>query len=230
MLTILTESKPKKQSIRRRLASNSVSLAVHVGLLFGAVFLTTKEPELPVDDSWQTDVIIFPKVEKQKLGRVEALNRSTVLVPQVFTAPINIPNGIPPVDLGSMSGFEDHEIAYNTNFDPFGRYEHTPTDFHGVFETIAVDEEPIRISSPPLEYPNMMRRAGLEGTVVIRAIVDTTGRVEPESMKVVQSDFSAFEGPALRLLRMSRFRPGRVRGTPVRVLIQIPIQFSLVDR
>ena len=57
-----------------------------------------------------------------------------------------------------------------------------------------------------------------------------TGRVEPGSVRVVTSTHKSFEGPAKTLLEKSLFRPGRVRGTPVRVLIQIPVTFNLQGR
>ena len=74
----------------------------------------------------------------------------------------------------------------------------------------------------------MMQQAGVEGIVVMQGVVDTTGRIERESVEVIQSSQRAFDGPALQLLRRCIFRPGRVRGQAVRVLIQLPVQFSLI--
>ena len=74
----------------------------------------------------------------------------------------------------------------------------------------------------------MMQQAGVEGIVVMQGVVDTTGRIERESVEVIQSTQRAFDGPALQLLRRCIFRPGRVRGQAVRVLIQLPVQFNLI--
>jgi TonB family protein len=64
--------------------------------------------------------------------------------------------------------------------------------------------------------------------VVMQGVVDTTGRIERESVEVIQSSQRAFDGPAMQLLRRCIFRPGRVRGQAVRVLIQLPVQFTLI--
>jgi outer membrane biosynthesis protein TonB len=61
--------------------------------------------------------------------------------------------------------------------------------------------------------------------VVLQAIVDTTGRVEPESIEVTESTAEIFEAPARRFLEGSVFTPGRVGGRPARVLIRIPVNF-----
>ena len=74
----------------------------------------------------------------------------------------------------------------------------------------------------------MMRQAGIDGVVLVQAIVDTSGRVEPGSIQVIQSSQAAFEGAAKRLVQRSLFQPGRLRGQVVRVLIQIPVVFELV--
>ena len=74
----------------------------------------------------------------------------------------------------------------------------------------------------------MMQQTGVEGVVVMQGVVDTTGRIERESVEVIESSQRAFDGPALQLLRRCIFRPGRVRGQAVRVLIQLPVQFSLI--
>jgi protein TonB len=73
-----------------------------------------------------------------------------------------------------------------------------------------------------------MQRAGIEGIVLLQAIVDTTGWIERGSVRVIQSDNVTFEGAAKRLIERNIFQPGRVRGEPVRVLVQLPVQFRLI--
>lgn len=75
-----------------------------------------------------------------------------------------------------------------------------------------------------------MQRAGIEGTVVLKAIVDRTGRAEARSARVVHASHRAFEGPAIRLVERSLFRPGRVRRRAVRIMIRLPVRFQLHHR
>jgi TonB family protein len=146
---------------------------------------------------------------------------------RTLSAPINIPTGIPPIDLSQQ--FDPRDFSgIGVEEGVFAGVEEGPIDLAQVFTEAVVDEPPERISSPPLEYPRMMQQAGIEGSVVLQGVVDTTGRIERNSVVVISSTNRAFEGPAKQLLQRSLFRPGRVRGYAVRVLIQLPIQFTLI--
>ena len=76
-------------------------------------------------------------------------------------------------------------------------------------------------------YPDVLRMAGITGSVVVRAVVDTLGRVEPASIVVVSSGNRAFEAAARAYIFSAEFRPARVRGRAVRVPIQLPVDFRL---
>jgi len=88
-----------------------------------------------------------------------------------------------------------------------------------------VDERPAFLSGPPLRYPPLLRQARIEGRVLVRAIIDTTGRAEPASVQVVESPHPGFNQAARNALLQARFRGGRVRGRAVRVLIEFPVEF-----
>ncbi|OLD43196.1 MAG: hypothetical protein AUI55_03095 [Gemmatimonadetes bacterium 13_1_40CM_2_70_7] len=62
---------------------------------------------------------------------------------------------------------------------------------------------------------------------MIQAILDTTGHVEPGSVRVLESTHPAFSREARNVVLNSVFRPGRVKGRAVRVLIAIPIDFKI---
>ena len=88
-----------------------------------------------------------------------------------------------------------------------------------------VDERPVFLSGPPLRYPPLLRQAGIEGHVLVRAIIDTTGRAEPASVLVIDSPHPGFNEAARNALLQARFRGGRFRGRAVRVLITFPVDF-----
>jgi TolB protein len=102
-----------------------------------------------------------------------------------------------------------------------------PVDVGQVFREAVVDVVPERVSCPPAQYPAMMQQAGIEGTVVLQFVVETDGHVEPETITVVRSTREAFETPAKEMTAGCMFRPGMVRKTAVRVLIQMPLMFTL---
>ena len=90
-----------------------------------------------------------------------------------------------------------------------------------------VDERPVFLSGPPLQYPNLLRQAAIQGTVIVRAIIDTTGRAEPASVQVVESPHPGFNQAARNAVLQARFRHGRFRGRAVRVLITFPVDFRI---
>jgi len=88
-----------------------------------------------------------------------------------------------------------------------------------------VDERPVFLSGPPLEYPQLLRQAGIQGRVLVRAVIDTTGRAEPASVQVVESPHPGFDQAARDFVLRTRFRPARVHRRAVRWLITFPVNF-----
>ena len=90
-----------------------------------------------------------------------------------------------------------------------------------------LDERPVFVSGPPLQYPTLLRQAGIQGRVMVRAIIDTTGRAEPASVQVVESPHPGFDQAARNAVLQARFSHGRFRGRSVRVLIEFPVEFRI---
>jgi hypothetical protein len=90
-----------------------------------------------------------------------------------------------------------------------------------------VDDPPQMISSGPQLFPPAMKAAGIPGKVTMQFVVDVTGHVEPGSLKVIAASHQAFVEPTKQMLLKSLFKPGKVRGEPVRVLVQQVINFAI---
>lgn len=227
MLDTLMASAPARQGLGGRVSSNAVSVTLHAAIVSVAVFLTMKpdivEP-LPIKLDPIPYVVQPPDPESPPPQPVDMPRRPVF---KTLVAPLHVPTGIPPADSRVM--FDPRSLkgpAPEATFDL--PTDSGPMDPSQLFIRAVVDEPPIRISSPPLEYPSAMRRAGIEGVVMLQAVVATTGRIEPGSARVIRSDNIAFDVAAIRLIERSVFRPGRVRGRPVRVLIQLPVEFRLI--
>jgi protein TonB len=77
-----------------------------------------------------------------------------------------------------------------------------------------------------LEYPDMARRAGIEGRVIIQFIVDENGNVQ--NPQVVRSaGAGGLDEAAVKAIRQMKFSPGMQRGRPVRVQMTQPVVFRL---
>jgi TonB family protein len=74
-------------------------------------------------------------------------------------------------------------------------------------------------------YPPHLRDAGREGFVVVRLRIEPDGTTS--SHVVVRADYPAFVEPTLRAISLLRFSPARVNGRPVRVWVELPINWSV---
>ncbi len=80
--------------------------------------------------------------------------------------------------------------------------------------------------SPKPRYPEMLKRANVGGEVLAQFVVDTTGRVEPPTFKVLRATHALFGQSVKELLSSLRFTPAELRGTRVRQLVQMPFDFT----
>lgn len=76
-----------------------------------------------------------------------------------------------------------------------------------------------------IDYPDMARQAGIQGTVYVQFIVSETGTVTERT--VLRSTHPILEEAALTAVRDLTCTPGRQRGTPVKVLMTLPVEFRL---
>jgi len=73
------------------------------------------------------------------------------------------------------------------------------------------------------EYPDILRRAGIEGRVVARVLIGKDGRVE--EVLILRSDHEGFNQTTLEAVRRWTFTPAIQAGQPVRVWMTIPVRF-----
>ena len=76
-----------------------------------------------------------------------------------------------------------------------------------------------------IKYPEIARKAGIEGRVYVQFVVNERGRVE--NARVVRGIGGGCDEEALRVVKKAKFRPGMQRGRPVQVQMSLPIVFKL---
>ena len=89
-----------------------------------------------------------------------------------------------------------------------------------------VDEPPALLRLPPIRYAPEMQALRIGGTVIVEATLDTTGRVLPATVKVVQTPNPLFDAESKRVVQAAVYRPARLHGRPARVTIRQPITFA----
>ena len=124
-------------------------------------------------------------------------------------------------DLGGFSG--------NINWDNVGNVqsikekEPDPDDFIPVEKEPAFDMGRLQRS---VVYPDMARRAGIEGTVLVRALVDKSGKVV--RAQIDHSDNKALDQAAIKaVLDYGHATPAIMNGQPTTCWVSIPIVFKL---
>jgi TonB family protein len=88
-------------------------------------------------------------------------------------------------------------------------------------------EAPVAVNpDAPVSYPPALFDQRIEGDVVLRLFVDSTGVVVPESTRVAEtSGYPALDSAALAGARDLRYAAAKRRGIPVATAFLQPIQF-----
>jgi len=236
MFANLVESKRKKQ---RSVGGTVASFVLHAVLISVAVWAT------------QRAAVAFEKPKQEKVDFVEVKKDEppppkdeppppppdVVAAPpppkgfQVLTAPVEIPDVLPDIDLskkmtdeadftgkgvagGRATGVEGGKPAPLQQDQPFFEFQ---------------VEKPVTAlpGSAPPRYPDILRQAGVEGEVLAQFVVDTTGRAEMGSFKVLKTSHDLFGVAVKNALPGMRFIPAEVGGRKVRQLVQQPFSFGI---
>ncbi|MEK9931132.1 MAG: energy transducer TonB, partial [Rhodospirillaceae bacterium] len=78
---------------------------------------------------------------------------------------------------------------------------------------------------PPI-YPNLARRRGIQGTVVIIAGISPSGLVSSTKIKT-SSGSGTLDNAAIRAIRDWRFTPATNNGRPITSEVEIPLTFKI---
>jgi protein TonB len=234
MFTVLEESGRWTRRLGGAVPSSMMSLVVHGALVCGALAATMKGKEIVRAIAVDTIPIVLPqRVEPARRAAQPGLPRleRPPVGYQTVIPIVQIPTDIPPVDLTARWNPNDFSGSGRAggiaDGDPDGTGP-VPVGLAQVFVQAVVDEPPVLLSGPPLQYPPLLRAAGIEGEVIIEVVIGPDGHQEAETLRVVHSTNHGFEQAARDAMVRCIFRPGRVRGAAVRVLIRQPIRFAII--
>ena len=233
MLNNLLESQPKKQ---RSPAATAFSVIFHSVLIAAAVYATANaaiENEKPKQE--EVKFVETPKEPPPPEPEKAPPPPDVVAAPpppkgfQVLTAPIKIPDVIPDIDLTKKvtdeADFSGKGVAGGTSKGVVGGTA-VPTD-QPYFEFQV--EKPVVPAggNPSPTYPDMLKSANVEGEVLAQFVVDTTGRAQMSTFKVLKSSNDLFTSAVKNVLPRYRFIPAETGGRKVKQLVQLPFTFAL---
>jgi protein TonB len=101
-----------------------------------------------------------------------------------------------------------------------------------VYGAESVEEKPTLANAADVarlldrNYPEALSEAGVAGRVMLEMTIDENGRVRPGSARVVSASHEEFTAATLRIAERMRFRPARVEGRAVAVMVTLPIDWK----
>jgi len=93
-----------------------------------------------------------------------------------------------------------------------------------IFEFFAVEQIPKKMNNVIPEYPEIARRAGIEGTVTLKVLVNVTGIVD--SVEVIEGP-AVFRESAMEAARATKFTPAKHNDRDVACWVVMPFRFLL---
>ena len=226
------ESLPFSRPASRPPLGHAVSsMSVH-GVLAVAAVLATRQVVAPVPEDEAT-IVLPPFVDRPASGAPSrspadplplpaapafpTLPSMTIDVPTL--APVDLPVPGPAIDLAGI-------INRTTVLAPGSGGGNGDADIGDEVYTQALVDEPVELLSAPTPvYPTVLAGAGMAGRVVLEFVVDTTGEVEPGSIRVLEAAHPAFAASARTAIAGARFRPARARDQLVRQRVRQAVRF-----
>src|SRR5215217_1983451 len=235
MFNNLIESKPKKQ---RTTAGLIISIVLHTVGISAAVYGTLQAKEqLEKPKQEKVEFVEMKKKDEPPPPKEEPkpMPKDIVAAPpppkgfQVLTAPVKVPDVLPDIDLNKKvtdeADFTGKGVAGGTSKGVVGGT--APVGDQPYFE-FQVEKQVQQIpGTGNLRYPDMLRSANVEGEVLAQFVVDTTGRFEAGTFKVLKSSHELFTAAVKSALPNMKFYPAEVGGRKVKQLVQQPFTFSL---
>lgn len=172
--------------------------------------------------------------DEYTLDEQEVVEMEEVIQTEQIETPPPPPRPPVPVEVPNDEIIEDVNIDINAEFDLDDRLDMPPPpqeeeepeeDFFVVVEEMPELIGGLASIQNEIEYPEMARRAGIEGRVYVQFIVNERGEVE--NPRVIRGIGGGADEEALRAVSNAKFRPGMQRGRPVRVQYSLPVVFRL---
>jgi len=241
MLSTLIESR----RLPRRGASGSASsaatgaaasVAIHAALIMVLVAVTAHAGEHRSASRKAPDIFYSVPVThhppQPRPGRVSrpatapprpSLPRPPIVIPKT------IPGEAPTIDISPL-------VTTGNDFIP-GRPDSPSTAGAGVpdgdgagtpYSAAQVERPAVALTGNARpRYPAVLEEARVSGAVIVQFVVDTSGRVDLSTVRILEASNELFAASVRAVLPQWRFRPARAGGRTVKQLVQLPLLFRM---
>ena len=232
MFNQLIESKPQKQ----KMAGGTVfSIVLHTVLIAAAVYATARAGVK--DEKSKAEKIQFVEMKKEppKVPDKPPPPKEVIVKPpppkgfQVLRAPVRIDIKIPEIDLSKAitneSDFSGKGVKGGTGTGVVGGIGPATNQTYFEFQV----EKPAEMlqDSPKPKYPSVLESSGIAGEVQAQFVVNSSGKADLDSFKVLKSTNELFTQAVKSVLPRMRFSPAQIGGKPVNQLVQQSFQFAV---
>jgi periplasmic protein TonB len=235
MFDNLLETKKKKE---RTIGGTVISVVIHAVAIGAAVYGTLNAGQALVEKpkAEKVDFVEVKKEEpKQEPEKAPPPPEVTVAPPPpkgftVLAAPINIPDVIPDIDLSKKvtdeADFTGKGVAGGVGRGVVGGTGSANNE--GAYFEFQVEKTVLGAPGNPVPtYPSMLQSAGVEGRVLAQFVVDTSGRADMKTFKVLETSHELFAQAVKTALPRYRFFPAEIGGKKVRQVVQQPFTFAI---
>lgn len=174
-------------------------------------------------------------IQEYVLDEQEVIEMEEIIQTQHIETPPPPPRPPVPIEVPNDEIIEDidfqidAELSLGNPLDlpppPADQEEEPEEDFFVVVEQMPELIGGLAELQSRIRYPEMARRAGIEGRVYVQFIVNERGDVE--NPQVIRGIGGGCDEEAIRAVQAAQFKPGMQRGRPVRVQYSLPIVFRL---
>ena len=218
--------KTEKADLRK-----SYPIYVEIGLIvaLGALILAFRLDLRPSEQ--QMDV-----VQEQETVQMEEVQQT-----QQQKEPPPPPKPPVPVEVPNTEELENQSLDFDASLDINEAPEQPPPPPPEKEEEEQTQEVFVAVEDPPhmlpnnqagmkkiascIEYPDMAKRAGVEGRVIVQFVVSPQGNVTQPT--VISGKGAGLDKEAVRCVRQLKFKPGKQRGEAVPVKFSLPVNFTL---
>jgi protein TonB len=231
MFNQLLESKAKKQ----KMAGGTVfSIVLHTVLISAAVYATARAGAK--DEKAKAEKIQFVEMKKEppKVPDKPPPPKEVVVKPpppkgfQVLRAPVKIDIKIPEIDLTKAitneSDFSGKGVKGGTGSGVVGGIANANQTY---FEFQVEKPAEMLAESPKPKYPSVLESSGIAGEVQAQFVVNSSGKADMDSFKVLKSTNELFTQAVKNVLPRMKFSPAMIGGKPVNQLVQQSFQFAV---